>query len=202
MRPCCALRCPLALRAAGETQELDAWPEAVAALAATHGAPAGAVAPPRAGLPLRDWARALLDHVTISIVPIEARPAVARNAGRAALTAYACVRAAQVPDARRAVEAGELCRRKSLAEVDLNRNWGVAWRRATARGADEYGGRAPFSEPQSRALRALAQRLRPTAYANVHSGEWAIYVPWDHKLARRSHKAFRSRLASPLRAVI
>jgi hypothetical protein len=51
----------------------------------------------------------------------------------------------------------------------------------SGRGAEEYGGPAPFSEPQSRALRDLARALRPVAYVNVHSGEWAMYVPWDHK---------------------
>ena len=91
---------------------------------------------------------------------------------------------AQVPDARRSVEEGQLCRRKSLAEVDLNRNWGVAWRSGAPRGGEEHGGDKPFSEPQSRALRDLAMADPPVAYANVHSGEWALYVPWDHKKAR------------------
>lgn len=92
----------------------------------------------------------------------------------------------QVPDARRAVEDGQLCRRKSLAEVDLNRNWGVAWRSGAPRGGDEFGGAQPFSEPHSRALRDLAREAPPVAYANVHSGEWALYVPWDHKKARHT----------------
>jgi hypothetical protein len=91
----------------------------------------------------------------------------------------------QAPSARRAVEGGALCRRKTLREVDLNRNWGSAWRSGSPRGGDEYGGVRPFSEPTSRALRALATALRPTAYVNVHSGEWAMYVPWDHKKARQ-----------------
>lgn len=91
--------------------------------------------------------------------------------------------ASQVPSSRRAVESGQLCRRKTMAEVDLNRNWATAWRADAGRGEDEYGGAQPFSEPQSQALRQLAQQLLPTAYANVHSGEWAVYVPWDHKRA-------------------
>ena len=66
----------------------------------------------------------------------------------------------------------------------MNRNWGVAWRSGAPRGGDEFGGGAPFSEPQSKALRDLATQAPPTAYANVHSGEWALYVPWDHKKAR------------------
>ena len=82
------------------------------------------------------------------------------------------------------MEEGQLCRRKSLAEVDLNRNWGVAWRSGAPRGGEEHGGDKPFSEPQSRALRDLATADPPVAYANVHSGEWALYVPWDHKKAR------------------
>ena len=115
--------------------------------------------PPVGGGGLGDWARSLLTRVTLLLVPVE------------------------VPSARRAVEAGDLCRRKSLADVDLNRNWPAAWRAAAQRGAEEYGGVSPFSEPQSRALRDLATAARPVAYVNVHSGEWALYVPWDHKKA-------------------
>ena len=66
----------------------------------------------------------------------------------------------------------------------MNRNWGVAWRSGAPRGGEEHGGDAPFSEPHSRALRDLALADPPAAYANVHSGEWALYVPWDHKKAR------------------
>lgn len=145
----------------------------------------------REGLSLAAWADALLARVSITLVPVEARasqgclpcPRVRALPGvDGAARRLGC---RQVPDARRAVEAGQLCRRKSLAEVDLNRNWGVAWRAGAPRGGDEYGGGVPFSEPQSRALRRLATEEPPTAYANVHSGEWALYVPWDHKKVRR-----------------
>lgn len=125
----------------------------------TAAAATASLRPPAVGPGLGAWARALLSRVTLVLVPVE------------------------VPSARRAVEDGDLCRRKTLTEVDLNRNWPAAWRGASQRGAEEYGGAAPFSEPQSRALRDLARRLMPVAYANVHSGEWAIYVPWDHKKA-------------------
>jgi hypothetical protein len=56
---------------AGETEAFEAWPEAASAAAAT--AASGGVPPSHAALPLRDWARALLEQVTITIVPIEAR---------------------------------------------------------------------------------------------------------------------------------
>jgi len=140
----------------GEASELDGWPEAAAAFAATQAiAGAASHASPSA------WAAELLSRVTLVLVPVE------------------------VPSSRRAVETGAHCRRKTLREVDLNRNWAAAWRKGGHTGGDEYGGTAPFSEPQSAALRDLAVRLQPAAYANVHSGEWAMYVPWDHKTVRR-----------------
>lgn len=90
----------------------------------------------------------------------------------------------QVPSARRAVEAGNTCLRKTLAGVDLNRNWPVAWRKGADPSSEEYGGPAPLSEPQSRALAALVAGLANVAgYVQVHSGEWAMYVPWDHTKA-------------------
>jgi hypothetical protein len=39
----------------------------------------------------------------------------------------------------------------------------------------------PFSEPQSRFLRDAASRWKPVAFINVHSGEWAVYTPWDSR---------------------
>jgi hypothetical protein len=37
----------------------------------------------------------------------------------------------------------------------------------------------PFSEPQTRFLREQAERWKPLLYVNVHSGESAVYTPWD-----------------------
>lgn len=57
-----------------------------------------------------------------------------------------------------------------------------------------YGGPEPFSEPHSRLVRDIALAAPPRTFINVHSGEWAIYTPWDSKKAigpglpvRRSH---------------
>ena len=158
----------LARALVGEAAALEAWPAGVAAAARTAGVlpQVGGTTqdalPPAA--PLSAWSAWLLRRATIVMVPVE------------------------VPAGREAVmKGGELCRRKTVgAEVDLNRNWGAAWRAAPHRGADEFGGAAPFSEPASKSLRSLAERLASSppglaAYANSHSGEWAMYVPWDHK---------------------
>lgn len=39
--------------------------------------------------------------------------------------------ASQVPDSRRAIEKGDLCRRKTMKEVDLNRNYPFKWQVGT-----------------------------------------------------------------------
>lgn len=31
-------------------------------------------------------------------------------------------------------------------------------------------------------MRELALTYKPAAYANIHSGEWAMYYPWDHMM--------------------
>lgn len=41
--------------------------------------------------------------------------------------------------------------------VDLNRNWGVAWKK-TPPCDEEYGGTEPFSEPETKAMKDLIQR--------------------------------------------
>lgn len=49
----------------------------------------------------------------------------------------------------------------------------------TGEGTVEFGGSKPFSEPESRIVRLVAENTQPQAYVNLHSGEWAMYVPWD-----------------------
>jgi hypothetical protein len=49
--------------------------------------------------------------------------------------------------------------------------------------SEQYGGPAPLSEPQTRLLKGVADASPLAAYVNVHSGEWAVYTPWDSKPA-------------------
>eukprot|EP00879_Flechtneria_rotunda_P014330 GHRR01014970.1.p1 GENE.GHRR01014970.1~~GHRR01014970.1.p1 ORF type:complete len:592 (+),score=216.05 GHRR01014970.1:1670-3445(+) len=109
---------------------------------------------------IRTWVQDLLHKLEIQIIPIEAL------------------------DSRRQVEAGSLCVRKTSNNVDLNRNWPFAWKQGSA-SDEQFGGPAPFSEPQSRLMKRLidASPGRLLGYVNVHSGEWALYTPWDSKPA-------------------
>ena len=154
----------------GESDEFDAWPESRAALAKSlaldpppnHITPPGSIPGPSS---VAEWAKALTRRCVVTLVPIE------------------------VPASRRSVERGDPeCARKTPAGVDLNRNWAVGFERAPgttfAKRSEEYPGPEPFSEPESRAVRRVAMNSRPHGFANVHSGEWALYVPWDHKPAR------------------
>jgi protein MpaA len=56
--------------------------------------------------------------------------------------------------------------------VDLNRNFPVGWRGGGRPFGTYYPGRAPLSEPESRAMAALIRRLRPsvTIYYHQHMG--------------------------------
>lgn len=47
--------------------------------------------------------------------------------------------------------------------------------------SDEFGGPKPFSEPQTRIVKDVVANFRPQAFVNLHSGEWAMYIPWDSK---------------------
>ena len=49
----------------------------------------------------------------------------------------------------------------------------------TAPADEEYGGETPFSEPESRIVKLVAEGIRPRSFVNLHAGEWALYVPWD-----------------------
>ncbi|WIA13569.1 hypothetical protein OEZ85_007136 [Tetradesmus obliquus] len=108
----------------------------------------------------RSWVQEVLAKVEVQIVPIESL------------------------DSRRQVEEGKLCVRKTARNVDLNRNWPFAWQKEDP-GDEQYGGTTPFSEPQSRLMKQVvdANGHRLLGYVNVHSGEWALYTPWDSKPA-------------------
>lgn len=49
----------------------------------------------------------------------------------------------------------------------------------TGPGDDEYGGEKPFSEPESRIVRLVAEGVHARSFVNLHAGEWAVYIPWD-----------------------
>ncbi|KAK9805763.1 hypothetical protein WJX73_006850 [Symbiochloris irregularis] len=103
---------------------------------------------------LAEWAESLLHNIEFKILPV-----------------------VNVPG-RKAAETGDTCQRKTLSGVDLNRNWGFAWKQ-TAKAHEEYGGETPFSEPESRIVRLVAEGAQARASVNLHAGEWALYIPWD-----------------------
>ena len=58
--------------------------------------------------------------------------------------------------------------RQNAHGVDLNRNFGVGWRRSGFPFGTYFPGAKPFSEPESRALAALVKRERPQATITYH----------------------------------
>mmetsp|Transcript_22068 Transcript_22068/g.89490 ORF Transcript_22068/g.89490 Transcript_22068/m.89490 type:complete len:460 (-) Transcript_22068:388-1767(-) len=84
---------------------------------------------------------------------------------------------------RRLAEMGEYCERLNSNGVDLNRNWGFLWGKtdATTIAAEERPGTGPFSENESRAVKALVESIHPDAFVSVHSGDKAMLLPWDHR---------------------
>ena len=71
------------------------------------------------------------------------------------------------------VEAGT---RKNARGVDLNRNFSYRWRGGVSPSSGYYPGPHPFSEPESRAVKRLARRLKPRVTIWYHQ-------PWGQVLA-------------------
>jgi protein MpaA len=66
--------------------------------------------------------------------------------------------------------------RQNAHGIDLNRNFAAGWRRAGAPWSTYDSGPRPFSEPETRAARALIRRIRPslTVWLHQHLDEvWA-----------------------------
>lgn len=68
-------------------------------------------------------------------------------------------------------------RRQNAHGVDLNRNFSRKWRRNGSPGSPYYGGRRPFSEPETRAVRALVTRLRPAVTIWYHQPYGFVFPP-------------------------
>lgn len=66
-------------------------------------------------------------------------------------------------------------RRQNARGVDLNRNFGALWRPLGFRGSTYYAGSRAFSEPESRALRTLVRRIRPTESVFYHQHRDLVY---------------------------
>jgi len=58
--------------------------------------------------------------------------------------------------------------RQNARGVDLNRNFPYRWKGLGQRGDQQYSGIGPLSEPESRAMAALIQGLRPTVSVWFH----------------------------------
>jgi carboxypeptidase A4 len=82
--------------------------------------------------------------------------------------------------------------------VDLNRNFGVAWGGAGSSGSTAsqvYRGAAPFSEPESEAIRRLieAEAGGFSAHVDLHSYGQLVLHPWSHTRERsRDHRRLSS----------
>lgn len=67
--------------------------------------------------------------------------------------------------------------------VDLNRNYGYQWGGPGSSGdtfSDIYRGAAPFSEPETQAVRDFLQQNRPSSLISYHNFSQLILYPWGY----------------------
>eukprot|EP01025_Chloroclados_australasicus_P004683 TRINITY_DN1121_c0_g1_i1.p1 TRINITY_DN1121_c0_g1~~TRINITY_DN1121_c0_g1_i1.p1 ORF type:complete len:465 (-),score=42.49 TRINITY_DN1121_c0_g1_i1:548-1942(-) len=83
---------------------------------------------------------------------------------------------------RHKVEEGEWCLRKNGRGVDTNRNWDINFgvKEKDYDPQEEYPGKYPFSEPETRVLKRLVSEFSPHVWVNFHSGTSALFMPYDH----------------------
>ena len=72
--------------------------------------------------------------------------------------------------------------RQNADGVDLNRNFPSQWLRIGRRGSPQWSGPRPLSEPETRAIRELILRLRPTVTIWFHQPQ-AIVRAWGHSIS-------------------
>jgi len=69
--------------------------------------------------------------------------------------------------------------------VDLNRNYSFKWNATVQSGsndptAEDYRGTAPFSEPETQAIRNLVQKYYFSFAVSLHSGTKLVLYPWAY----------------------
>lgn len=67
--------------------------------------------------------------------------------------------------------------------VDLNRNFDLAWGgsgSSSGKRSETYRGTAPFSEPETAALRDLARREEIALHVDFHAYSQLVLYPWGH----------------------
>jgi protein MpaA len=82
--------------------------------------------------------------------------------------------------------------------VDLNRNFAAGWEPIGSRGAPQYSGPDPFSEPETRLAAHIVRRLQPavTIWFHQHDGShplvraWGQSVPAARRFARLAQLPF------------
>jgi murein peptide amidase A len=67
--------------------------------------------------------------------------------------------------------------RKNAHGVDLNRNFSYRWRGGVPQSSGYYPGPHPFSEPESRAVRRLVERIRPNVTIWYHQPWGRVLLP-------------------------
>lgn len=75
-----------------------------------------------------------------------------------------------------------------IGGVDINRNYGYEWNATCESGsldphAEDYRGPAPFSEPETQAIRNLALQHDFKYAISFHSGDECIVYPWGYTIA-------------------
>ena len=84
----------------------------------------------------------------------------------------------------------------SVNGVDPNRNYGFEWEgsgSSTMSMSETFRGTAPFSEPETQAIKALAEREKFTAGISYHSYSELVLFPWGYQTkVCPDDKTFRS----------
>lgn len=91
--------------------------------------------------------------------------------------------------------------------VDLNRNYGYQWNATCDSGspypsAEDYRGPAPFSEPETQAIRDFALQHDFGYAVSFHSGAEVILCPWGYVNTPTPHDSLFKEVAADLSALV
>ena len=87
---------------------------------------------------------------------------------------------------RRRAETVNPCLRVNENGVDLNRNYPTQGKRDMKPG-NTYAGPYPFSEKETRMVKHLLETHSVHTFVSIHSGDLAMYLPWDGSIHTPPH---------------
>ena len=105
------------------------------------------------------------------------------------------------PNGRKKVEEGDYCIRTNDNDVDLNRNWNYRWEKANKDNEEENPGPSPFSEIETKFIKAALTGYNAKVFLSIHSGAYGLFHPYASSPKKIQNKSDLLHMVTILKSI-